>query len=77
MICNIVWCKFPLFFSVCQSSVLLPCCKYTVKPVLRGHFWDDEKVVFQDRWPLKRGLIHMKISMTEQEKSEVLIEVTA
>ena len=22
---------------------------YTVKPVLRGHLWDKEQVVFQDR----------------------------
>jgi hypothetical protein len=30
-----------------------------VKPVLRGHFWDKEKVVLSDRRPLKRGSIHM------------------
>jgi len=35
----------------------------TIKPVLRGHLCDNEKVVFQDRWPLKRGSIHVKISM--------------
>jgi len=32
---------------------------YTVKPVLKGHLWDKEKVVIQDRWPFKRGSIHM------------------
>ena len=30
------------------------------KDVLRGHLWDTENVVFEDRWPLKRGSIHMK-----------------
>jgi hypothetical protein len=35
----------------------------TVKPVLRGHLWDKENVALQDRWPLKRGSIHMKCSM--------------
>ena len=30
---------------------------YTVKPVLRGHLWDKEKVVFKR--PLKTGLIHI------------------
>ena len=28
--------------------------KDTVKPVLRGHLWDKEKVVFQDRWLFNR-----------------------
>ena len=27
----------------------------TVKPVLRGHVWDKEKVALYDRWPLKIG----------------------
>jgi hypothetical protein len=40
----------------------------TVKPVLRGHLWGKEKVVFKNRWPLKRGSIHMKFSMTGHEK---------
>jgi hypothetical protein len=34
----------------------------TVKPVLRGHLWDKEKVALQDRWPFNRGSIHMKFS---------------
>ena len=51
--------------------------KNTVKPVLRGHFWDKEKMVFQDRWPLKRGSIHMKFFMIGQEKGDLLIQVTA
>jgi hypothetical protein len=41
----------------------------TVKPVLRGHLWDKEKVVFYDRWPLKRGSIHMKFLW--QDKTNV------
>ena len=41
---------------------------YTVKPVLRGHLWDKEKVALWNRWPLKRGSIHMKFSMTGQER---------
>jgi hypothetical protein len=28
--------------------------------IKRGHLW--EKVALSDRWPLKRGLIHMKFS---------------
>ena len=42
---------------------------FIVKPVLRGHLWD--------RWPLKRGSIHMKFSMSGQEKCDLLIQVTA
>ena len=37
-------------------SILYRC---TIRPVLRGHIWDDEKLVFFDMWPLKRGSIHM------------------
>jgi hypothetical protein len=40
--------------------------------------WDNNfKVVFQDRWPLKRGSIHMIFSMTGQEKGDLLKQVTA
>jgi hypothetical protein len=28
-------------------------------------------------WPYKRGSIHMKLSMTGQEKGDLLIQVTA
>ena len=48
-----------------------------VKPVLRRHLWDKEKVVLQEKWSLKRGSIHMKFTMTGQEKGELLIQVTA
>ena len=34
-------------------------------------------MVFEDRGPLKRCSIHMKFSMTGQEKCDCLIEVTA
>jgi hypothetical protein len=49
----------------------------TVKPVLRGHLRDKEKMALYDRRPLslKKGLIHIKISMTEQEKGDFLIQV--
>ena len=50
---------------------------YLVKPVLGGHIWDKEKVAFQDMWPLQRGLIHKKFSMTGEEKGDLLIQVTA
>jgi hypothetical protein len=30
-----------------------------------------------DRWPLKRGSIHLKFSMTGQDKGDLLIQVTA
>ena len=42
-----------------------------VKPVLRGHLWDKEKVALYDRWPLKRASIHMKCSMIGQEKGDL------
>jgi hypothetical protein len=54
-----------LIFSIVQVL--------SVKPVLRGQLWDKEKV----RWPLKRGSIYMKCSMTGQEKGDILIQVTA
>ena len=45
---------------------------YTVKPVLRGHdLWDKEKVALEDRWPLKRGSVYVKSSMTGQEKDDL------
>ena len=50
--------------------------KITVKPVLRSHLWDNEKVALYGRWPIKRGSIHMKFSMTGQEKDDLLIQVT-
>jgi hypothetical protein len=50
---------------------------HTVKPVLRGHLWEKEKVAFKDRWPLKRGSIQMKFSMTGHEKGDHIIQVTA
>ena len=37
--------------------------QYTVKPVVRGHLWDKEKVVSYVRWPLKTGSIHLKFAM--------------
>ena len=40
----------------------------TFKPVLRGHLWNKEKVALYDRWPLKRGSIHIKFSMIGHEK---------
>ena len=48
----------------------------TVKPVLRGHLCDNEKVALKDRWPLKRVEIYMKLSMTGQEKDDLSIQVT-
>ena len=48
----------------------------TIKPVLRGHLLDKEKVTLLDRWPLKRGSIHLVFSMTEKEKGDLLILVT-
>jgi hypothetical protein len=63
-----------LKFSVCTYSTNDNV--YTVKPVLRGHLWDKEKVALWDRWPLNRGSIHMKLSMTWQEKDDLLIQVT-
>jgi hypothetical protein len=47
---------------------------YTFKPVLRGHLWDKEKVTLEYRWPLKRGSIHMKFSMTGLVKGNLLIQ---
>jgi hypothetical protein len=50
---------------------------FTVKPILRGHPWEKENMALSDRWPLKRGSIHMNFSMTGQEKCDLLIQVTA
>lgn len=50
---------------------------FTVKSVLRGHLSEKEKVIVSDNQPLKRGSIFMTFSMTEQEKGNLLIEVTA
>jgi hypothetical protein len=36
-----------------------------------------KKVALQDRWPLERASIHMKFSMTGQEKGDLSIQVTA
>ena len=44
----------------------------TVKLVFEDHLWNKEK-----KWPLKRGSIHMKFSMTGQENDDFLIQVTA
>jgi hypothetical protein len=35
---------------------------------LKVTFWDKEKVVLNDRWPLKSGSVHMKFSLTGQDK---------
>ena len=48
----------------------------TIKSVLRGNLSDKEKVALYDRWPIKRGSIHMKFSMTGQENGDLLIQVT-
>ena len=37
--------EFWKFYVLCLESKY----QHTVKPVLRGHLWDKEKVVFQDR----------------------------
>jgi len=49
----------------------------SVKPVLRGQLLYKEKVVLLDRWPVKRGSVEMKFSMTGQEKGDLIIQVTA
>ena len=61
-----------MWFCIVYIEVIGDCnITCTVKPVLRGHIWDKEKVVFRDRWPL------MKFSMTGQEKGDLLIQVAA
>jgi len=55
---------------------------YRVKPVLKGHLWDKEKVIIQDRWPLKSGysyeIFHdMTRKMWPFNTGDCLIEVTA
>jgi hypothetical protein len=64
---NLVGCIYGRF-SISTKVVPVQC---TVKPVLRGHHCD------KDRWPHKRGSIHMKFSMTGQEKCDILIQVAA
>ena len=61
-----------------QWNVIHTCvCTCTAKHVLRGNLCDKEKVALQDRWPLKKGSIHMKFFMTAQENGDLLIQVTA
>jgi hypothetical protein len=67
---NMVWHHYYLIFIVLIKVNI-------VKPVLRGHLWHKENVALKDRWPLKKGSIHMKLSMTWQEKCDLLIQVTA
>jgi hypothetical protein len=43
----------------------------------KSHIWDKEKVVLQDGWHLKRVWIHMKFSMTGQDKSYLSVQVTS
>ena len=45
---------------------------FTVKPVLRGHLLDKEKVALYDIWSLKRSSIRKKFSMTEQENMTLI-----
>lgn len=62
------------------------CCKFIItlttketytstlvaKPVLRGHLWTRNEMIFKDRCPLKRGPMHMAFTMTEQESVNIL-----
>jgi hypothetical protein len=50
------------FVSFKYTKIILEL--HTIKPISRGHVWDNEKSVLSDRWPLKRGSIHIKFSMT-------------
>jgi hypothetical protein len=46
--------------------------------LFRGYLWvGQRKRGFQVRWPLKEVSIHKKNSITEQEKDDLLIQVTA
>ena len=47
----------------------------TVKPVLRGHLLNKEKVTLLDWWLLKRGSVRMTFS--GKEKGDLLILMTA
>jgi len=47
--------------SLATGKSRYPIARNTVKPVLRSHHWDKEKLALQDKWPLK-------VSMTGQEK---------
>ena len=53
---------------------------HTVKPALKGHLWDKEKLVsltVKDRLSLKEVQFYdMKFSMMGQEKCDLLIQVT-
>ena len=44
-----------------------------VKPVLKVTYEKWKKVLWYDRWPLKKGSVHMKFFMTGQEKGGLLI----
>jgi hypothetical protein len=65
-----------MYISISKFQYHFHTAIFIVKPVLRGHLWDKETVALYERLPLKRGLIHMKCSMTGQEKDDPLIQVT-
>ena len=54
--------KHNMSHKLCLGAII------TVKPVLSGHLQYKEKLVFKDRWPLKRGSMHKKFSMTGQKR---------
>jgi hypothetical protein len=77
-VCHVIYTAKPVLRGhLCTAKPVLRGHLCTVKLVLRGHFWDKEIMALYDRWPLKRGSIHMKLSMTGQWKDDLLIQVTA
>jgi hypothetical protein len=54
--------------------ILLKYYKCTVKFGIRGHLWDKRSFMTYDI--VTNGSIHMKCLMTEQDKSELLIQGT-
>ena len=48
-----------------------------VKPVLRCHFWNKKKRPYKKGDLLKEVQFILKLSMTDQEKGDLLMQVTA
>ena len=61
-LCNLTYSKIK---AICD-------CIYSPTCIKRSYL-GQRKVAFQDLWPLQRGSIHMKFSITGEEKCDILI----
>jgi hypothetical protein len=67
-----VWFGFMVLIATFNNISVIP-----VASVLRCHFWNKEKVAYKKGDLLKEVQFILKLSMTDQEKDDLLIQVTA